>query len=153
MSAGAFDGDNGDAVIEMDLLPPRWLDIQDEVSERLTEITKAMKRLEQLHQKHVLPGFDDEAVKKKEEREIESMTQDITRGFTSCQKSIRRIDAMVKEAQQSGGISRGEETMATNLKISLATRVGEVSTLFRKKQSAYLKSKAPLRSINRNSMN
>ena len=34
MSAGAFD-DGGDAVIEMDLLPPRWIDIQDEVTEAL----------------------------------------------------------------------------------------------------------------------
>lgn len=139
MSAGAFE-DAGDAVIEMDLLPPRWLDIQDEVSERLDTITKQMKRLEQLHQKHVLPGFDDEEVKKKEEREIETMTQEITRGFQSCQKSIRRIESMVKQSQQQGNISRGEETMAKNLKISLAARVGDVSTLFRKKQAAYLKS-------------
>lgn len=138
MSAGAFEND-GDAVIEMDLLPPRWLDIQDEVTETLEDITKSMKTLEHLHQKHILPGFDDESVKKKEEREIESMTQAITRSFQSCQKSIRRIDNMVKETKQQGGISKGEETMANNLKISLATRVGDVSTLFRKRQSAYLK--------------
>jgi len=138
MSAGAFE-DDGDAVIEMDLLPPRWLDIQDEVTERLGDITKKMKTLEQLHQKHVLPGFDDELVKKKEERQIENMTQDITKSFQDCQNSIRRIDRMVKDSQQQGGISRGEETMAQNLKISLATRVGDVSTTFRKKQSAYLK--------------
>ena len=35
MSAGAYE-DDGDVVIEMDLLPPRWLDIQDEVTEYLT---------------------------------------------------------------------------------------------------------------------
>lgn len=139
MAAGAFE-DDGDAVIEMDLLPPRWLDVQDEVTERLGEITKSMKSLEQLHQRHVLPGFDDEAVKKREEREIENMTQGITKGFQSCQKSIKRIQSMLREAQMSGGISRGEETMAKNLQISLATRVGDVSTLFRKRQSAYLKS-------------
>jgi len=138
MSAGAYDHD-GDAVIEMDLLPPRWLDIQDEVTEKLVEINKTMKTLEQLHQKHVLPGFDDESVKKREEREIESQTQNITRAFQSCQMSIRRIDRMVKESQQHGGISKGEETMATNLKISLATRVGDVSALFRKRQTSYLK--------------
>lgn len=138
MSAPAFE-DEGDAVIEMDLLPPRWLDIRDEVSDQLDEITKNMTKLEKLHQKHVLPGFDDESVKKREEREIENMTQGITRGFQSCQSSIKRIDAMVREAQQSGNITRAEETMAQNLKISLATRVGDISALFRKKQSAYLK--------------
>ncbi|KAF4548751.1 SNARE domain-containing protein [Elsinoe fawcettii] len=138
MSAPAFQ-DEGDAIIEMDLLPPRWLDIRDEVSDKLDDITKNMTILEKLHQKHVLPGFDDESVKKKEEREIEGMTQGITRGFQSCQTSIKRIDAMVREAQSSGNITRAEETMAMNLKISLATRVGDISALFRKKQSAYLK--------------
>jgi len=132
--------DDGDAVIEMDLLPPRWLDIQDEVTEFLADIAAQTRKLEQLHQKHVLPGFDDEDVKKREEREIEHLTQAITRQFQNCQKSIKRIDVMVRESRQTGGISNAEETMATNLKISLASRVGEVSALFRKKQSAYLKS-------------
>lgn len=138
MSAGAFD--DGDAVIEMDRLPPRWLDVQDQVIEWLDNITKQMKKLDQLLQKHVLPGFDDEQVKRREEREIEAMTQEITRGFQTCQRAIRRIDNMVKESQQTGSLSRGEETMAQNLKVSLATRVGDSSALFRKKQSAYLKS-------------
>lgn len=132
---------NGDAIIEMDLLPPRWLDIQDEISTQLGEIAGKMKKLEQLHAKHVLPGFDDESVKAREEREIEGLTQDITRGFITCQNRIRRIDAMVREQQQQqgGNLSPADEKMAKNLKISLATRVGEVSSLFRKKQSAYLK--------------
>ena len=57
-----------DAVIEMDLLPPRWLDIQDEISTILSEVGTKMKKLDQLHAKHVLPGFDDESVKAQEER-------------------------------------------------------------------------------------
>lgn len=142
MSAGAFEHD-GDAIIEMDVLPPRWLDIQDEVTEWLDGISRQMKKLEQLHQKHVLPGFDDDMVKQKEEREIEALTQDITRGFQSCQKAIRRIDVMIRESQQlANSIPAGEETMANNLKISLATRVGDVSALFRKKQTAYMKSQS-----------
>ena len=139
MSAGAYE-DDGDAVIEMDVLPPRWLDIQDQVTDLLSSIAQQMKRLEQLHQKHVLPGFDDEEIKKREERDIEKLTQEITRGFQSCQRAIQRIDPTAKESAQQGKISKGEETMARNLKISLASRVGEVSALFRKKQSAYLKS-------------
>lgn len=146
MSAGAFD--DGDAVIEMDRLPPRWLDVQDQVTEWLDNITKQMKKLDQLLQKHVLPGFDDEQVKRREEREIEAMTQEITRGFQTCQRAIRRIDNMVKESQQTGSLSRGEETMAQNLKVSLATRVGDSSALFRKKQSAYLKKLRALGGMN-----
>lgn len=139
MSSGAFE-DDGDAVIEMDLLPPRWLDIQDEVTEHLADIAKQTRKLDQLHQKHILPGFDDEDVKSREEREIEQLTQEITRGFQRCQKAIQRIDMMAREAKQQGNINSGEEIMARNLKISLATRVGDVSAMFRKKQAAYLKS-------------
>jgi syntaxin 16 len=141
MSAGAYE-DDGDAIIEMDLLPPRWLDVQDEVTEYLSDIATQTRKLDDLHQKHILPGFDDEDVKKREEREIERLTQIITRKFQGCQKSIHRIDVMVQESRDQGARSRGEETMAMNLKISLATRVGEASALFRKKQSAYLKSES-----------
>ena len=139
MSAGAFD-DDGDAVIEMDLLPPRWVDIQDEVTDLLGTIAKKSLELEKLHQKHVLPGFDDEDVKRREEIAIERMTQEITRGFHECQKAIQRIEMMVRDARHQGGVSAADETMARNIQISLASRVQEVSAGFRKKQSNYLKS-------------
>lgn len=140
---------DGDAVIEMDILPPRWLDIQDEVSQTLSEITGKVKRLDQMHAKHVLPGFDDESVKAKEERDIENLTQDITKDFIMCRNAIRRIDRLQQEQHQSGGvISDADATMAQNLKMSLASRVGEVSTLFRKKQSAYLKKMRSLGGMN-----
>ena len=139
MSAGAFE-DDGDAVIEMDLLPPRWIDTQDEVTELLSGIAHKSSKLEKLHQKHVLPGFDDEDVKRREEREIEALTQEITRGFHDCQRAIQKIDMMVREAKRQGEVSKGEETMARNIQISLAGRVQEVSAGFRKKQSNYLKS-------------
>ncbi|KAI5361944.1 Putative target SNARE coiled-coil domain, syntaxin/epimorphin [Septoria linicola] len=134
------DGD-GDAVIEMDVLPPPWLDIQDHVSQTLSSITSKVKRLDQMHAKHVLPGFDDEGVKAKDERDIEALTQDITKDFISCRNAIRRIDRLQHDQQQPSGGARSDAdaTMARNLKISLASRVGDVSTLFRKKQSAYLK--------------
>ncbi|KAF4620176.1 hypothetical protein G7Y89_g14644 [Cudoniella acicularis] len=104
MSAGAFE-DDGDAVIEMDLLPPRWADISDEVTECLADIASKSVKLEKLHQKHVLPGFDDEEVKKSEEGEIERLTQDITKGFHDCQKAIQRVEMMVRETKQQGGIN------------------------------------------------
>jgi syntaxin 16 len=140
LGAGAGDGD---AVIEMDLLPPRWLDIQDDITSRLTDVSATMKKLDQLHAKHILPGFDDESVKAREEREIEDLTLEVTRGFASCQSAIKRIDKLVQEQAKTqehrGGLTKEDETMARNLKISLASRVSEVSTTFRKKQTAYLK--------------
>ncbi|POR33458.1 t-SNARE affecting a late Golgi compartment protein 2 [Tolypocladium paradoxum] len=138
LSGGAFE-DDGDAVIEMDLLPPRWADISDEITELLSDIATKGQRLEKLHQKHVLPGFNDDEAKKAEETQIERFTQDITKGFHQCHRCIQRVEQMVRESKQSGALSRGEETMAKNIQISLATRVQEASASFRKKQSAYLK--------------
>ncbi|KAK2813354.1 hypothetical protein FQN50_000669 [Emmonsiellopsis sp. PD_5] len=131
--------DDGDAVIEMDLLPPRWVDTQDEVTEILAGIAQKSARLDKLHQKHVLPGFGDEDARKEEEGMIERLTQEITRAFHDCQRAIKRVEAMVKEARQQGGVSQGDETMAKNIQISLAARVQEASAGFRKKQSTYLK--------------
>ena len=139
MSAGAYD-DDGDTVIEMDRLPPRWADVQDEVTDLLNEIARKSANLDKLHQKHVLPGFDDEEERREEEATIERMTQDITRGFHECQRAIRKVELMVRDAKAQGGISKGDETMAHNIQISLASRVQEVSAGFRKKQSNYLKS-------------
>jgi len=140
MSAGAYD-DDGDTVIEMDLLPPRWMDIRDEVTELLDAIARKSAELEKLHQKHVLPGFDDEDVKVQEDIRIEKMTREITRSFHDCQKAIGSIETMVRNAKHQGGLGRGDETMARNIQISLASRVQEASAGFRKKQSNYLNSK------------
>jgi syntaxin 16 len=140
MSAGAFE-DDGDAIIEMDLLPPRWVDVQDEVGDVLKDVTLKSAKLDQLHQKHVLPGFDDDEVKRREEQDIEQLTQEITRGFRECQNAIQRIEKMVKEAKAQRALSKGDEEMARNIQIALATRVQEVSATFRKKQSTYLTSK------------
>ncbi|KAK4215921.1 t-SNARE [Rhypophila decipiens] len=139
LSSDPYDVDNGDAVIEMDLLPPRWADISDEVAEHLGEIARKSQKLERLHQKHVLPGFNDEEAKNAEEREIEQLTQSITRGFHDCHRCIQRIEHMVREGKANGQMSRADETMAKNVQTNLASRVQEASSLFRKKQSAYLK--------------
>lgn len=139
LSSGAFE-DDGDAVIEMDLLPPRWADVSDEITELLADIATKGQKLEKLHQKHVLPGFNDDEAKRAEESQIEKLTQQITKGFHECHRCIQRVEQMVRESKQSGTITRAEETMAKNIQISLATRVQEASANFRKKQSAYLKS-------------
>lgn len=140
-SAAGGGGGIGDTVIEMDRLPPRWADISDEVAEILGDVARQSQQLDRLHQKHVLPGFnEDEAAKRAEEGEIERLTQAITRGFHDCHRCIQRIDQMARASRGHGGLSRADETMAKNVQISLATRVQEASATFRKKQSTYLRS-------------
>ncbi|KAL3460483.1 t-SNARE [Aspergillus heterothallicus] len=131
--------DDGDAIIEMDVLPPRWVDVQEEVTELLEDIAQKSAQLDKLHHKHLLPGFGDEDIRKQDERVIERYTREITRGFHECQKLVQRIELMVHEAKQQGGVSSGDETMAKNIQISLASRVQDASARFRKKQSTYLR--------------
>lgn len=126
----------------MDRLPPRWVDVQDEVTELLAQTAHKSAQLDKLHQKHLLPGFGDEDARKEDERVIERLTQDITRAFHDCQKAIQKIEMMVRDAKHQGGVSSGEETMARNIQVSLAARVQEASARFRKKQSTYLRSKS-----------
>ncbi|KKY29260.1 putative snare complex subunit [Phaeomoniella chlamydospora] len=130
--------DEGDTVIEMDLLPPRWVDIQDEVTELLRDIALKAAKLDKMHAKHVLPSFEEDHVRRRDEAAIEQLTQEITSGFRACQKAVERIQSMVREAQQQGSVTQGEEIMAKNLQVSLAARIQEASANFRKKQSAYL---------------
>lgn len=139
--------EDGDMVIEMDLLPPRWVDVQEEVSELLSEIAQNSAQLDKLHQKHLLPGFGDEDLRKQDESVIERLTQDITRSFHECQRAIMRIETMVGESKAHGGVTSGEETMAKNIQISLAARVQEASARFRKKQSTYLRKLRDLEGI------
>ncbi|OQD81174.1 hypothetical protein PENANT_c029G10617 [Penicillium antarcticum] len=139
--------EDGDMVIEMDLLPPRWVDVQEEVSELLADIAGKSSQLDKLHQKHLLPGFGDEDLRKQDEGVIERLTQDITRAFHDCQRSIKRIEAMVLDSRAQGSVTSGEETMAKNIQISLAARVQEASARFRKKQSTYLRKLRDLEGI------
>ncbi|KAJ5478658.1 hypothetical protein N7530_004167 [Penicillium desertorum] len=139
--------EDGDMVIEMDLLPPRWVDVQEEVSELLSEIAQNSAQLDKLHQKHLLPGFGDEELRRQDEGVIERLTQDVTRSFHECQRAIMRIETMVSESKAHGGVTSGEETMAKNIQISLAARVQEASARFRKKQSTYLRKLRDLEGI------
>jgi len=63
-----------DTVIEMDILPPSWTDATGQVDDILSEITKMSTRLDKLHARHLLPGFDDQS---QEEGEIERLTYEI----------------------------------------------------------------------------
>jgi syntaxin 16 len=66
---------HADVAIEMDILPPAWTDATAEVDEILNKIAKMSAKLDKLHARHVLPGFDD---KSEEEGEIEKLTSEIT---------------------------------------------------------------------------
>ncbi|KAF9426810.1 hypothetical protein BGZ94_005988 [Podila epigama] len=67
--------DGAETTIELMMLPPKWVDIVDEVDEELERIKANVQKLDAMHKKHLLPGFDDRL---QEERDIERLTDEIT---------------------------------------------------------------------------
>ncbi|CAO3609521.1 unnamed protein product [Cunninghamella echinulata] len=106
--------ESSDSVIEMSVLPPQWVDIVDEVDEALVQIKDKISRLETMH-----PAIDQ-------------LTSDITDEFYRIKRDIQRINA------GNGNNSEQDYTLARNIQTSLATKVQEISTSFRKQQSNYL---------------
>lgn len=121
--------------VDMTSLPPRWVDVSDEVESILTALRPKIAHLERLHAKHVLPGFVDRSG---EEREIEKETTEITREFRRCSKLIATLSQHTQSLIRSGKASKREIAMAQNVQTALATRVQDVSGAFRRKQSNYM---------------
>ena len=96
-----------------------------------------MAQLDKLHSKHILPGFADKTA---EEREIAALTSDITRELRTCQNIIMKIVQYAKNLPLST-TTKEDRVMIQNVQTALATKVQDASTVFRKKQSNYLKRK------------
>ncbi|KAK9456999.1 t-SNARE [Dipodascopsis uninucleata] len=122
----------GDNPIELDILPPSWTDISDEVNQILDMIKEKSVKLDRLHQEHILPGFDDRS---QQEIKIEHLTAEITQHFRECQRLIRSLESLANQP----AVTSAQVMMSKNMQISLATKVQDLSSQFRKKQSAYLR--------------
>ncbi|KAK0212668.1 t-SNARE [Desarmillaria ectypa] len=112
--------------VDMDL-PPKWVDISEQVQLIIGDTLVKITAVEKLHAKHVLPGFTDRS---HEEQEIEAATTDITKNFRQCQSLIQRIgdvSTLEYEVQAAKNVQRG-----------LAAKVQELSATFRKKQRVYM---------------
>ncbi|KAL7007800.1 t-SNARE affecting a late Golgi compartment protein 2 [Cystobasidiomycetes sp. EMM_F5] len=136
LANGADANGNGDLhqAIEMDNLPPQWIDEADKVDDILDRLKPRLTQLDKMHAKHILPGFADKSA---EERDIASATADITRELRRCQNIIAKIAQMAKRMPMS--TSKEDRIMIGNVQSGLATKVQNVSTIFRKKQTNYLR--------------
>ncbi|KAG9316355.1 t-SNARE [Chiua virens] len=116
-------------------LPPKWVDLSDQVEELLARAHTKIAPLEKLHAKHVLPGFADRSA---EEKEIEAATIDITRDLRQCHTLIQRIGADQDHTFPPSSRNQHEALAAKNVQRGLAARVQELSSSFRKKQRVYM---------------
>ncbi|KAI8823970.1 t-SNARE [Fimicolochytrium jonesii] len=125
---------DAEVVVEMSVLPPKWIDVVDEVDEDVDRIRARITELDALHKKHLLPGFDDQM---SDEQSIDRLTTAITDMFRDCERKVKRI-ALESNNDTFGGAGRQNQALARNIQTSLATKLQELSGSFRKSQSNYL---------------
>ncbi|WBW73450.1 SNARE Tlg2 [Schizosaccharomyces osmophilus] len=117
-------------VIEMDMLAPKWVAIEQDIDSLLQNTHRNIQLLNKQYAKHVLPSFSD---KTEQENEIQRLTIDITSDFQRCQRTLQNTK------RQTNNLKGSEALVAQNLLANLAGRIQTESAQFRKKQSNYLK--------------
>lgn len=108
-------------------LPPIWMDFVDEINESVELISKEINILTEMHKKHLIPNFEN---KEEEELLINSKTDEITQSIVNCQRKIQEMNSTSEGTQV--------DKLKRNIQISLATKVQDISSTFRKAQSIYL---------------
>nr|CAG4641923.1 EOG090X0AQP [Eurycercus lamellatus] len=113
-------------------IPPDWTDSLEEAQYVLSKIQTRMKELSSLQNKHLLkPTFDDSM---NEEKQIDALTQEITKMFTTCHNCIKRIQNNCTSPSK----GQTEANVAKNVVTSLVTTLQNLSNTFRSDQNAYL---------------
>ncbi|KAK3086180.1 hypothetical protein FSP39_014798 [Pinctada imbricata] len=131
VSSCHVDPELGIASVKSARLPPEWVDGVEEVQYEVTRIKQKMKELATLHDKHLnRPTLDDSI---QEEHAIEIQTQEITQMFTRCQRLVQQINNRSLRGTEQ------ERRLSNNIVSSLVRTLQDMSTNFRKSQSAYLK--------------
>ncbi|XP_023219242.1 syntaxin-16-like isoform X2 [Centruroides sculpturatus] len=125
------DVEKGITPIKDSRIPPAWVDGVEEIQYEMTKIKQKMKEISILYDKRMnRPTLDDSTA---EEREIEILTQDITRMFMHCQRLVHQIRS------KSQGSSMQDSRVNKNVVTCLVTSLQELSSTFRSAQSTYLR--------------
>eukprot|EP00002_Diphylleia_rotans_P032652 TRINITY_DN6873_c0_g1_i1.p1 TRINITY_DN6873_c0_g1~~TRINITY_DN6873_c0_g1_i1.p1 ORF type:complete len:314 (+),score=74.59 TRINITY_DN6873_c0_g1_i1:48-989(+) len=133
--------DTGGHVIEMSTLSdraalaPLWVEYVKNIEDDLDGLQQAIKRLQELHEKHLRITFEDQA---DQEQEIDIRTREITDRIFVTQKKIKNLGA-AKSAEVKETTSKPEEiAMRKNIQKKLAIELQETSQNFKNVQQSYL---------------
>ncbi|CAF0998251.1 unnamed protein product [Adineta steineri] len=111
---------------------PSWMDSQRRIQLQFDQVRSRMKKLQQLHDKHLTrPAFDENS---SEEKEIESITKDITAMLNGCHTSVQQISAQANKSQTNAYDKR----LSSNVVQATASALQDLTIKFRKCQSTYL---------------
>ncbi|KAL5022061.1 hypothetical protein ScPMuIL_001216 [Solemya velum] len=131
VSSSSFDAERGLSSSKPSRLPPEWVDLVEEIHFEFSRIKQKMKELATFHDKHLnRPTLDDSV---DEEHTIEIQTQEISQMFSRCHRLVQQINGKCHTGTQQ------ERQLCQNIVASLARTLQEMSTNFKKSQSAYLR--------------
>lgn len=114
-------------------LPPEWVDIVEAVQKDLQTVKDNLKVLARLHNQRLKVTFDDD---EQAERDIEIMTQEITRLLRKSEGAVKRI-AVVGNARGTN-LPQQERVVRLNVMRNLATEMQKLSKTFRHSQKDFL---------------
>ncbi|KAJ9076980.1 t-SNARE affecting a late Golgi compartment protein 2 [Entomophthora muscae] len=117
----------GYQVIDIDSVSPLWVDIKDEINSEIDSFDKNFSKLESLHKKRLLPGFQDRS---EEEKEINDLAEIMFGQLKKCHGRTRLLGQP--------NVAQEAPLIVKNAQISLATRLQELSTQLQNRQSSYL---------------
>ncbi|OQR93563.1 syntaxin-like protein [Achlya hypogyna] len=109
---------------------PGWVDAVTDVNIHIARIKLLMEKLGKMHTKRLMVRFDNS--ESDHEREIESITADITNEFRNAERILK--------AKMNGkdGVSEADAKARQNVQRALATQLQTLSADFRKSQKEYL---------------
>lgn len=119
------------------LLPPRFVDLVQDIDDNLEQVERLMKQLNSLYRKNSLPGFED---KSHDEKEIEDLSYQVIQLFQKCYNVIKKLQHVFKSQTMDGKqLQRGDLIILDNMRKRYAQKIQTESNKFRVLQNNYLK--------------
>lgn len=111
--------------------PPAWSDALEETQYILSRLRAKLSELKELHAKHLTrPTLDDTS---QEERQMEQLTREMGRAFTSGHRQVQLIKTAAKQENRVS-----ERRLATSAAVALSSALQELGLAYRAAQSNYL---------------
>jgi syntaxin 16 len=120
--------EGGNVAVTVEEVPP-WMRFVEEIRSDLATNAERMRRLSELHQKHLLQSFDMPTTL---EKDIDIMTREITSCFRHNHKKLEALAQTVKSRTPE------DNALRKNLRMQLVREIQQMGAQFRSDQSAYL---------------
>jgi syntaxin 16 len=112
---------------------PAWVPIHEQVTADLNLIREQIRALQRLHAIRLKVSFGEDVVAE-QEKDIDSLTAEITSILRRCETGIKKV----ADVGNDGALAKQERITRINVMRSLATELNEASKQFRACQKAYL---------------